>query len=61
MKAFSLIFYTVMKKFKITYNSVMEIQNLIVIHESQPVKSNSVQQHVFFGTDLVTTTKNLKS
>ena len=50
-----------MKKFKITYNSVMEIQNLTVIHESQPVKSNSVQQHVFFGTGLVTTTKNLKS
>ena len=36
-----LIFYIVVKSFMIIKNSVMEIQNLAVIHESRPIKSNS--------------------
>ena len=39
---FSLIFQIVVKRFTITKNSVVEIQNLVLIHESRPAKSNSV-------------------
>ena len=37
---FSLIFYLVMKRLIVTKNSVVEIQNPVVNHESQPVKLN---------------------
>ena len=39
-------FYTVVKKFMITNNSVAKIQNLVLIHESRPVKSNSVRENI---------------
>ena len=37
-------FYLVVKKFVITKNSVMKIQNLVVKHESRPIKSNPAIQ-----------------
>ena len=37
-------FYLVVKKFVITKNSVMKIQNLVVNHESRPIKSNPAIQ-----------------
>ena len=38
--AISLIFYIVVKRFMITKNSIVEVQNLVVNHESRVVKSN---------------------
>ena len=37
------IFYLVMKILMIKKNSVVKIQNLVVNHQSQPVKSNPVK------------------
>ena len=47
------MFYLVIKKFMIKKNSVLKIQNLVVNHESQPVKLNSVVTNLSFSPNII--------
>ena len=40
-------FYLVVKRLMITKNSVVKIKNLVVNHESRPVKSSTVLKPLF--------------
>ena len=47
------MFYLVIKKFMIKKNSVLKIQNLVVNHESQPVKLNPVVTNLSFSPNII--------
>ena len=47
------MFYLVIKKFMIKKNSVLKIQNLVVNHESQPVKLNPVVTNLSFLPNII--------
>ena len=45
--------------FSVTENSVVETENLVVIHKSRPVQSNTGITPCFFGADTFLSNQNL--